>query len=179
MDKPIVEWRCIVSAPFAENTFVVRLAGTATGVIVDPGFRTRCSAGISASRGHHAPGDSEHPRSQRSHRRQRRHEAGVSRRPADHRRAGDAEKLLDPMKNLSAPFGVDLVSPPADQVVREGDELTYAGLTWECWETPGHSAGHVVFLVPAAGALALAGRATSCSRAVSAAPTFRTAITSN
>ena len=60
--------------------------------------------------------------------------------------AGDAEKLQDPRSNLSADFGVPLVSPPADRTVREGDVVDVAGVRWTVRETPGHSRGHVVFV---------------------------------
>ncbi len=60
--------------------------------------------------------------------------------------AGDASKLLDPVKNLSAGFGVPLVSPPADRTVREGELLDLAGIRWTVLDTPGHSAGHIVFV---------------------------------
>ncbi|HCK40936.1 MAG: MBL fold metallo-hydrolase [Planctomycetaceae bacterium] len=60
--------------------------------------------------------------------------------------AGDAAKLTDPIANLSAGFGVELVSPVADQLVHEGDVLDLAGFRLEVRETPGHSSGHVVFL---------------------------------
>ena len=59
---------------------------------------------------------------------------------------GDAPKLSDPVANLSAGFGVGLVSPPADQTVVEGDELDLAGIRLSVAETPGHSSGHVVFI---------------------------------
>jgi glyoxylase-like metal-dependent hydrolase (beta-lactamase superfamily II) len=58
----------------------------------------------------------------------------------------DAPKLLDPDLNLSSPFGFHVTSPPADQLVVEGDQLTFAGLEWEVLDTPGHSCGHVVYL---------------------------------
>ena len=60
--------------------------------------------------------------------------------------AGDAEKLTDPVKNLSRPFGIDVVSPAADLLVNEGDHYSAAGLDLEVFECPGHSVGHVVFL---------------------------------
>jgi hydroxyacylglutathione hydrolase len=60
--------------------------------------------------------------------------------------AGDAEKLVDPEGNLSAGFGIPIVSPPADKTVREGDILDLGGIRWTVWETPGHSSGHVVFV---------------------------------
>ena len=54
--------------------------------------------------------------------------------------------MTDPIANLSAGFGVELVSPVADQLVHEGDVLDLAGFRLEVRETPGHSSGHVVFL---------------------------------
>jgi hydroxyacylglutathione hydrolase len=60
--------------------------------------------------------------------------------------AGDAWKLTDPEGNLSAGFGMPMVSPPADQTVSEGDVLEFAGIRWTVLETPGHSRGHVVFV---------------------------------
>jgi glyoxylase-like metal-dependent hydrolase (beta-lactamase superfamily II) len=59
---------------------------------------------------------------------------------------GDAEKLIDPELNLSAPFGFPITSLPADREVREGEQLCVAGLELEVFEAPGHSVGHVVFL---------------------------------
>lgn len=60
--------------------------------------------------------------------------------------AGDAWKLTDPVGNLSAGFGMPMVSPPADQTASEGDVLEFAGIRWTVLETPGHSGGHVVFV---------------------------------
>jgi glyoxylase-like metal-dependent hydrolase (beta-lactamase superfamily II) len=59
---------------------------------------------------------------------------------------GDASKLTDPAGNLSAGYGVELISPEADRLVEHGETLTLAGITLEVRETPGHSAGHVVFI---------------------------------
>ena len=60
--------------------------------------------------------------------------------------AGDAAKLTDPAENLSAAFGMGLVSPPADVTVRDGDTYSAAGFDLHVREIPGHSLGHVVFL---------------------------------
>jgi glyoxylase-like metal-dependent hydrolase (beta-lactamase superfamily II) len=60
--------------------------------------------------------------------------------------AGDADKLTDPVKNLSAGYGINLYSPPADRTVREGEALEYAGFRLDVRDTPGHSSGHVVFI---------------------------------
>ncbi len=60
--------------------------------------------------------------------------------------AGDASKLTSPIENLSRGYGIDLISPPADKLVNEGDVYSAAGLDLEVYETPGHSVGHVVFV---------------------------------
>ena len=60
--------------------------------------------------------------------------------------AGDAHKLTDPVANLSAPFGLSLISPPADLLLHEGDVYQAAGISLEVREIPGHSSGHIVFL---------------------------------
>lgn len=58
----------------------------------------------------------------------------------------DEVMLTDANANLSAPFGMAITSPPADQLVREGDRLELAGITLEVLDIPGHSPGHVVFV---------------------------------
>ncbi|HOP76408.1 MAG: MBL fold metallo-hydrolase [Thermogutta sp.] len=59
----------------------------------------------------------------------------------------DAEKLTNPRLNLSADFGFPLTTPPPTKLVRDGDQLTIAGLEILVREVPGHSAGHVVYVV--------------------------------
>ena len=59
---------------------------------------------------------------------------------------GDASKLTDPMGNLSGQYGLPFTSPRADRLLREGDKVSLAGIDLEVLETPGHSAGHIVFV---------------------------------
>jgi glyoxylase-like metal-dependent hydrolase (beta-lactamase superfamily II) len=54
--------------------------------------------------------------------------------------------LTDPVLNLSAGYGFDFVSVPADVLVREGEIYSAAGFDLEVHEIPGHSLGHVVFV---------------------------------
>jgi glyoxylase-like metal-dependent hydrolase (beta-lactamase superfamily II) len=58
----------------------------------------------------------------------------------------DAAKLTDPQLNLSARYGRAITSPPADRIVRGGDQVSAAGFELEVREIPGHSAGHVIFI---------------------------------
>jgi glyoxylase-like metal-dependent hydrolase (beta-lactamase superfamily II) len=58
----------------------------------------------------------------------------------------DAPLLTDANANLSAPFGMTILSPAADFTVSEGDVIDEAGIRLEVLEVPGHSPGHVVFV---------------------------------
>lgn len=60
--------------------------------------------------------------------------------------AGDARKLTDPVANLSRGYGIDVVSPPADRLLREGDRFQAAGIELEVYEAPGHSVGHILLV---------------------------------
>jgi hydroxyacylglutathione hydrolase len=135
----------IVSIPFDENTYLAYFEGRSDCLVFDPGMqpdkivaeieqRQLTPAAILCTHGHsdHIAGN----------------EALKQRWPECLLiiGAGDEAKLTDPVGNLSAGFGVNLLSPPADQVVSEGEVLELAGFRLEVRETPGHSSGHVVFL---------------------------------
>lgn len=59
----------------------------------------------------------------------------------------DAPMLADPVLNLSGLAGTPITSPPADQLVNEGDVLRLGGLTLDVLDIPGHSPGHVVYIM--------------------------------
>jgi glyoxylase-like metal-dependent hydrolase (beta-lactamase superfamily II) len=138
----------IVSTLFGENAFVARLEGGGQCVVIDPGLEPEkvihyldthhlTPAAILNTHGHadHIAGN-----------------AALKERWPDCPLVigkGDAPKLTDPRANLSASFGIALVSPPADATVDEGDVYSAAGLDLEVRSIPGHSAGHVVFLYTA------------------------------
>lgn len=136
----------VVSQLFEENCYIVHVASRDDALIIDPGFdsdrilsyldqQRLTPAAILNTHGHadHICGN----------------QAIKQRWPACPLLIGaqDAEKLTSPVKNLSRGYGVDVVSPPADQLVRQGDKLELAGITLEVVEIPGHSRGHVVFLL--------------------------------
>jgi glyoxylase-like metal-dependent hydrolase (beta-lactamase superfamily II) len=143
-DRPIAIAR-IVSVPFEENSYIARLEGHDDCVVVDPGLEPEkiiahldenrlAPAAILITHGHgdHIGGN-----------------AALRRRWPQARIAigrADAEKLLDARLNLSATFGAAWVSPPADQLLQQGDVVSAAGLDLEVLAIPGHSTGHVVYL---------------------------------
>jgi glyoxylase-like metal-dependent hydrolase (beta-lactamase superfamily II) len=59
----------------------------------------------------------------------------------------DAEKLIDPKGNLSATYGVPVVTPAADKILVDGDEITVAGISVTALHLPGHSQGHLIYRV--------------------------------
>jgi len=137
---------CVESQPFGENTYVVRRDGDARCLVIDPGFEPEAIVrwideqglvpeAILLTHGHsdHIAGNA----------------ALRDRWPALEIMIGrhDASKLGDPAGNLSAPFGIALTSPPADRLLDDGETVTVAGLDLVVREVPGHSRGHVVFVV--------------------------------
>lgn len=136
----------ILSAPFSENSYVLSRGQGSDCLIVDPGFEPAaivdiilgqrlCPRAILLTHGHsdHIAGNAE----LRAHWPELPILIGH----------GDASKLLDPAANLSGAFGLELRSPPADQMLVDGEVLELAGFKLTVLEIPGHSSGHVVFLL--------------------------------
>jgi hydroxyacylglutathione hydrolase len=136
----------IVSMPFAENTYVVWREGSTEAVVIDPGLEPDLVLGCLAearvgavailnTHGHadHIAGN----------------EAVKQAFPDAPLIIGAEEEhlLTDSVANVSALFGFAIVSPPADRLVREGDQLDFAGLTFDVLDIPGHSPGHVVYVL--------------------------------
>ena len=135
----------VVSAPFAENAYIAHLDGATECVVVDPGMdhvailRTIEDSNLSPQAILNTHGHADHIAG---------NEALKQAFPSCPLIIGqdDAFKLTDPSANLSAGYGMPMVSPPADQLVREGEPCNWAGIDLEVLETPGHSPGHVVFV---------------------------------
>ncbi len=135
----------IPSMPFDENAYIAYLEGRKDCLVFDPGTepqkiidaideRQLTPAAILCTHGHadHIAGN-----------------ADLKERWPDCPiliGEGDAYKLLDPVGNLSAGYGMEFTSPPADQKLVEGQVLELAGMKLRVLETPGHSTGHVVFV---------------------------------
>lgn len=135
-----------VSAPFMENTWIVRIADRSECVLIDPGFqpeilirtlelRRLTPSAIVLTHGHvdHIAGNG----------------AVVARWPGLPILIGerDAVMLTDARANLSGLGGMPVVSPPATRLLKEGDVVDQAGLHLDVLEIPGHSPGHVVYVL--------------------------------
>jgi glyoxylase-like metal-dependent hydrolase (beta-lactamase superfamily II) len=135
----------VVSRPFSENTYLAYLSGRSECVVIDPGFepqlildeianRRLIPQAILCTHGHldHIAGN----------------EALKRCWPNIPLVIGkeDAYKLTDANANLSLPYGFEVLSPPADVELSEGATFRAAGCSFEVLETPGHSAGHVIFV---------------------------------
>jgi len=136
----------IESMPFGQHSYVIRKPDRRECFVVDPGFEPDAIAAWIDERGldpvailvTHGHSD---------------HIAGngylISRWPSLPIWIGhnDAPKLADPNANLSAPFGLPLTSPPADRLLHDGEMFSIAGITMTAREIPGHSIGHLVFVI--------------------------------
>ena len=141
-----IQIQTIVSMPFAENTYVLWNEEQAEAIVVDPGLEPEAIleflddrklpiAAILNTHGHadHIAGNAAM--------KERFPEAPLI---IGHR---DAALLTDAEANLSRSYGFDILSPPADRLVGEGDELTFGGIKFEVLDLPGHSIGHVAFVI--------------------------------
>lgn len=141
-----IQLHTIVSDPFEENTYIVWQEREKSALIVDPGLDPAAILEFLAEQeltpvvvlNTHGHAD---------------HIAGN----AAMKQAfpdvplwigrGDAVMLTDPELNLSGPFGFPLTSPPADRLLQDGEVIDLAGFHLKVRDLPGHSPGHVVFLL--------------------------------
>ncbi len=152
----MIHIHAIVSQPFDENTYVVWREGRSDCLVVDPGLEPDLilaflsqnkliPAVILNTHGHadHIGGNEDLKRAF----------------PAVPLVIGENEKhlLTDANANLSAPFGLPIISPPADRTVRAGETISFAGIDLLVREIPGHSPGHVVFLIDGTPTVVLGG----------------------
>lgn len=141
-----LEIEVVVSPPFMENTWLLHHGDGTACALVDPGFqpgriidhlkrRKLTPKIILLTHGHadHIAGN----RGLRQEYPQLPIVIGV----------GDALMLSDPVANLSGLGGIAVTSPPADRLLRDGDRITAIGLDFEVRDLPGHSPGHIVYIL--------------------------------
>jgi hydroxyacylglutathione hydrolase len=143
---PELELARIVSTPFEENCYVAWLKGSRECLVVDPGLEPEKiidyldRAGLVPTAILNTHGHGDHIGGN----------AALKQRWPDCPLvigADEAAKLTDPELNLSAAFGEPITSPPADATVAEGDVYRAAGIKLKVRLIPGHSTGHVVYLI--------------------------------
>jgi hydroxyacylglutathione hydrolase len=135
----------VESLPFSENTYLVFLENRDDCLVIDPGMEPEAILRLLKELGKkpaailntHGHGD---------------HIAGNEAMKAAFPEAplmigvNEAHLLTDSNANLTGLFGMPIVSPPADRLLREGEVVEAAGIALEVIEIPGHSPGHIVFV---------------------------------
>lgn len=145
-----VQIQVVESMPFAENSYLLWRPAQSEAIIVDPGFEPDLILEVIREHGLqpvailNTHGHVDHIAGNKAMK-QYFPEAPLI------IGAGDAAMLTDPMLNLSGPFGFQITSPAADHLVRDGDYLEFAGLRLRVLEIPGHSPGHVVYVIDGEG----------------------------
>ena len=136
----------VESMPFAENSYIVWRTGHTEAFVIDPGFEPQLIldflksndltlAAIVNTHGHvdHIAGNA----------------AMKEAFPAAPIIIGEGEAdfLTDAEINMSAKYGFEVLSPPADRLVKDGETFAVAGIELDVREIPGHSPGHVVYVI--------------------------------
>ena len=137
--------RTIASMPFDENTYVIWFPGRKDCLVIDPGLEPELildflnEEGLAPSAILNTHGHGDHIGG---------NELMKQTYPAAPLYIGvnDEPLLTDANLNMSAPFGMPIISPPADVLLKEGDVVSSAGIRLEVLDVPGHSPGHIVFI---------------------------------
>jgi glyoxylase-like metal-dependent hydrolase (beta-lactamase superfamily II) len=146
MGKLQLDLVVVVSPPYMENTLILRRPDRDDCLIVDPGARSPeivamlqqkkvTPAAILLTHGHldHIEGN-----------------AALRKQWPDLPiliGVRDAPMLTDPVLNLSAKNARPVTSPPADRLLAEPDRVEAAGFELDVLDIPGHSPGHIVYVL--------------------------------
>ena len=135
----------VTSEFFEENGYIVYLEGKKKAVVFDPGsdvdqflsYLSKKTLSVDAICLTHAHPD---------------HIAGVSGLKTAFPDAkisigiNEAAALTDPKLNLSALLGFEMVAPPADTILKDGENANFAHIEFNIQEIPGHSPGHIAYI---------------------------------
>ena len=136
-----MDLRSVAGGPLDVNTYVVGAKGAAECVLIDPGAEEEAVA--------QAVGDRTVSAVMLTH---AHFDHMLHAKPWIDRGAKlyvhelDAPALSDESLNLCDVVGASLRLPPADVLLREGDEVHEAGVTFTVLHTPGHTPGGVCYL---------------------------------
>ena len=147
MDFSEIVIQAIISYPFEENAYVVYRRGGNDCLLVDPGTEPEKMlkfldtnnlrlVAILVTHGHYD------------------HIGGISllrevwEECKIYTGRFDKEKLTDPQQNLSARLGFPMTTPEADILLEGGETLEIAGIPIQVRYTPGHSKGHMIYMIP-------------------------------
>jgi len=141
MGTKMIEVRKIVVAPLQSNCYVVRGEDSEEGVIIDPGGEGEKiieqieRLGVAPKYILNTHGHGDHIAAN-----------GAVKSRYDvplliHR--DEAALLTDPQLNMSAVYGIPVVSPAADGFLEEGGSVKFGSLCLKVLYTPGHSPGGV------------------------------------
>lgn len=145
METPKLKILTVVSSPFEENTYVAHVDGGDGCFVIDPGLEPQkiidllVKEGLTPRAILNTHGHSDHIGGN----------TVLKERWPDCPLVigvGDAPMLTDARRNLSADFGMPVVSPAADVTLDDGEVYTAAGMRLETQLIPGHTPGHVVYV---------------------------------
>lgn len=141
-----IQIHSIPSEPFDENSYIVWPDDSDGSFVVDPGFEPELILAFLKSRGlqlhailnthghvDHIAGNA----------------AMLEAFPEALLMIGelDAPMLTNPELNLSAKFGFEIISPPASIELGDQSSIEINGIEMDIHHIPGHSPGHVVFVL--------------------------------
>jgi hydroxyacylglutathione hydrolase len=146
MSQPKLKLQSVLSIPFEENSHIAHIEGQTDCLVFDPGLEPeKIIAALDKAKlqpvaifNTHGHGD---------------HIGGngaLKKRWPDCKiviGTIEAAKLTDADLNLSRSFGMNMVSPPADVTLDDGETYSAAGLTLRALLIPGHSSGHMVYVI--------------------------------
>lgn len=138
--------RTLAVGPLGTNCFVVWDEATLEGVVIDPGgeaariLRTIEELGLAIRFVINTHGHGDHILANS----ELREATGAPLCIGEH----DAPLLTDSQANLTAWAGLPYRAQPADRTLREGDEVSFGGVTLRVLDTPGHTPGGISLIGP-------------------------------
>lgn len=134
----------LVVGPISTNCYIVACERSGEAAVIDPGFN-RSDEGIVLEKIHSLKLSVKHIINTHGHvdhisgNMKLKRETGASIMVHIY----DADMLVDPMRNGSIMMGLNVVSPPPDIMLQDGDEIRIGKLRIKVLHTPGHTPGSI------------------------------------